>query len=73
MWCGMKKSDQIDDDIQDTIWNTPLHGPTFDIDNYIVYQILLQWTADGSADLHVDAFSESTDGQGEFELLRGEL
>jgi hypothetical protein len=64
-----ERPDQIDDDIQDAIWNTPLHGPTFDIDNYIVYQIRLQWTSDENADSHVDAFSESTDGRGAFELL----
>jgi hypothetical protein len=36
----------------------------------LVYQILLQWTADSNADSLVDSFSEMNDGRSAFELLR---
>jgi hypothetical protein len=42
------------DEIQEEIWTTPLQGSLFDVDNYQVYQILKQWTANGVADTHVD-------------------
>jgi hypothetical protein len=50
------------DEVQDEIWNLPLSGTYFDNDNYTVYQILHQWTAERVADTHVDQYSASSDG-----------
>jgi hypothetical protein len=46
-----------------------LKDGVFDLDNYHVYHILIQWTAGGIAETHVDMFSETTDGRGAYELL----
>jgi hypothetical protein len=55
--------------LQDEIWNAPLSGPFFDQDNFTVYQILLQWTADGLAVSHVDIYEDLCDGRSAFQQL----
>jgi hypothetical protein len=57
------------DEVQDEIWNSPLSGTYFGNDNYTIYQILCQWTAEGVADTHVDRYSDSSDGQAAYQML----
>jgi hypothetical protein len=60
----LKRADTIDNPIADTVWKTPLQGPSFLNDNFMVYQILLQWTSGGNAEIHVDKFKDTNDGWG---------
>jgi hypothetical protein len=62
--------DVIEDDIQYALWNTAHQGTLYDLDNYHVYQILLQRTAGAIAETHVDMFGATMDGRGAFKQLR---
>ena len=57
------------DEMQEEIWDAPLQGRNFDMDNFQVYQILKQWTASGVAETHVNRFEETSDGRGAYQLL----
>ncbi len=59
----------IMDEIQEEIWNAPLTGTYFESDNYDVYVILQQWTADGYADTHVDLYKSTLDGRAAYQAL----
>jgi hypothetical protein len=65
------ENDRPDDPglLQDEIWNAPLTGPFLVKDNYTVYQILSQWTAEGIAISHVDMFEDTCDGRGAWQRL----
>ena len=57
------------DEIQEEFWGAPLQGSYFDKDNYSVYQILKEWTSDGTADTYVDRFNDTSDGRSAYILL----
>ena len=60
------------DEAQRGIWTAPLRGSVFERDNYIVFQILQQWTSveKSTADTYVDQYSETCDGRGAYFSMR---
>ena len=45
------------------IRHAPLEGDIFNGDNYTLYQILVSWTSEGSAEAFVDRFASTTNGR----------
>jgi hypothetical protein len=64
-----ERPNEFHDGMQAEIWGAPLEGPNFDIDKYLVYQVLLQWTAAGDAETHVDSFNDSSDGRAAYQTV----
>ncbi len=57
------------DEIQEDIWTAPLQGTHFERDNFTVYQVMKQWTANGVATSYVDRYHETNDGRSAYLLL----
>ena len=53
------------------LYDAAMSGPTFLVDNYRVYQLLIQWTSGGTAETYVDTFQSTQHGRNVWLALIG--
>jgi hypothetical protein len=70
----LRDEDERPEDVFNTntedIWDAPLNGRIFDADNYEVFQILRQWSAEGTATTHIDQYITTSDGRAAYHSLK---